>query len=339
MNTAWFIVLGGFLIGYAILDGIDLGVGSLHLTVARDDAERRTDLNAIGPVWAGYEVWLVAAGGSMVAAFPRLYAASFSGFYLALTLVLWLLIGRAGGIEARSHVNNPMWKGFWDVVFCVSSILLALIYGAAVGNVVRGVPLDSSGNFMGTFALTLNPFALLIGVLSVALLSLHGAHFLAVKSGGNQKKRSERFSKNLWWAALILSIAATGFAFQARPTIGANFFAHPYLLVLPLIALAGLIAIPIFQQRGDFNKALFASAALIGGLMACAGASIYPLLLPALGRPDQGLSIYNSAAPHHNLVTALIANLVAMTGVILYGIYIHRVFRGTVRIRAGEHGY
>ncbi|HEX5324896.1 MAG TPA: cytochrome d ubiquinol oxidase subunit II, partial [Capsulimonadaceae bacterium] len=120
MNTVWFIVLGALLTGYAVLDGIDLGVGALHLLVAKNDAERRTDLNAIGPVWAGYEVWLIAAGGSMVAAFPRLYAASFSGFYLVLTLVLWLLIARGGSIEVRSHVNNPLWKGFWDVVFCIS---------------------------------------------------------------------------------------------------------------------------------------------------------------------------------------------------------------------------
>lgn len=339
MNTLWFIVLGGFLVGYAILDGIDLGVGALHLIVARDDAERRTDLNAIGPVWAGYEVWLVAAGGSMVAAFPKLYAASFSGFYLVLTLVLWLLIARGGGIEARSHVADPMWRGFWDVVFSVASLLLAVIYGAAVGNVIRGVPLDPSGNFMGTFTLTLNPYALLVGVLSLALLSMHGAHFLAVKSGDKLQQRAGRAARGLYWAVLVLVIAATGFSFAVRPGIGANFFTRPGLLILPLIAVTGLAAVPIFQQRGDFNKALFASAALIAGLMASAGASIYPLLLPALGQPNQGLSIYNAAAPHHNLVTALIANLVAMTGVILYGIYIHRIFRGTVRIRAGEHGY
>lgn len=339
MNTVWFIVLGAFLTGYAILDGIDLGVGALHLPIAKTDAERRTDFNAIGPVWAGYEVWLVAAGGSMVAAFPRLYAASFSGFYLVLTLVLWLLIARGGGIEARSHVDDPMWKGFWDVVFSVSSILLALLYGAAVGNVVRGVPLDPSGNFLGTFSLTLNPFSLLCGVLSVVLLALHGAHFLAVKSAGAQEERAKRYAGWLYWAVLVLSIAATAFAFVVRPGAGANFAAHPYLLFVPLIAVVALAAIPILQKRNDFNKALFASAALIAGLMGSAGASIYPFLLPALGRSGQGLTIANGAAPEHNLVTALIANLVAMTAVILYGIYIHRVFRGTVRVHAGEHGY
>src|SRR5579862_4977262 len=137
MNTVWFIVLGAFLTGYAILDGIDLGVGALHLSLAKTDAERRADLNAIGPVWAGYEVWLVVAGGSMVAAFPRLYAASFSGFYNVLTLVLWLLIGRGVSIEMRSRIADPMWHGFFDVAFSASSALLAIVYGAAVGNVIR----------------------------------------------------------------------------------------------------------------------------------------------------------------------------------------------------------
>jgi cytochrome d ubiquinol oxidase subunit II len=339
VNTVWFIVLGAFLTGYAILDGIDLGVGGLHLSLSKTDSERRADLNAIGPVWAGYEVWLVAAGGSMVAAFPRLYAASLSGFYLVLTLVLWLLIARGGSIEIRSQVDDPLWKGFWDVVFCVSSLLLAVLFGAAVGNVVRGVPLDSSGNFAGSFEQALNPFAILAGVLSVALLAMHGAHFLAVKTEEEQQERAQRYARVLWYVVAILSVAASLAAFAVRPGLTANFAAHLYLSVLPLIALGALVAVQILQRRKDYGKALIASGVLIAGLMSSAGASIYPLLLPALGQPGQGLSIDNAAAPHHNLVTALIANLVAMTGVILYGTFIHRIFRGKVRIEEGEHGY
>jgi len=339
MNTAWFILLGGLLIGYAVLDGIDLGIGMLHLALGKTDGERRTNLNAIGPFWTGYEVWLVVAGGSMVAAFPHLYAVSFSGFYLVLILVLWLLIGRGVGIEFRSHIADPMWRGLFDVLFCVSSFLLAVLFGAAVGNVVRGVPLDATGNFQGSLALALNPYAILVGLLSVALLAMHGANFLAFKTdGGDQQTRARLWASRLWYGVAALTAAATAASFFVRP-VGANFARYPFLTVLPLLALISLLAIPFFQRRGDDGKAVYAGAFLIGSLMASAGASLYPLLLPDLGHPGEGLSIFNSAAPHHSLELAFIANVIGMVFVIGYHIVIHRIFRGTVQIRPGEHGY
>lgn len=339
MNTAWFILLGAMLVGYAVLDGIDLGIGLLHLLLGKTDAERRTNLNAIGPFWTGYEVWLVAAGGSMVAAFPHLYAVSFSGFYLVLMVVLWLLIGRGVGIEFRSHVNDPLWRSFWDAVFSFSSLLLAVLFGAAVGNVVRGVPFDSSGNFQGSFALALNPYAILIGLLSVALLGMHGANFLATKTDGDQLVRARLWAGRLWYGVAALVVAATVSSFFVRADLGANFARYPLLSVLPLLALLSLLAIAFFQRRGEDGKAVYAGATLIGTLMASAGASLYPLMLPALGQSRQGLTIYNCAAPHRDLVTAFVANVCAMTLVIGYHIVIHRVFRGTVKIAPGEHGY
>lgn len=339
LNAAWFVLLGGLLIGYAILDGIDLGVGTLHLALGTDDAERRTNLNAIGPFWASYEVWLIVAGGSMFAAFPRLYAASFSGFYLVLMLVLWLLIGRGAAIEFRSHVENPLWRGFWDVVFCLASLLLALLFGAAVGNVVRGVPLDAQGNFQGSFALTLNPYALLVGVLSVALLSMHGANFIAFKTEHDQQARARRWAGRLWGATAVLTLATSAASVWARPDLAANFARVPVLLMFPLLALAALIAIPRFRRRDADGSALRAGALLIGSLMASAGASLYPRLLPALGQPGHGLTIFNAAAPRHDLATALIANLLTMTLVIGYHVVVHRLFHGTVHLRPGEHSY
>ena len=339
MNTAWFILLGGLLVGYAILDGIDLGIGMLHLALGKNDAERRTNLNAIGPFWTGYEVWLLVAGGSMVAAFPHLYAVSFSGFYLVLMLVLWLLIGRGVGIEFRSHIQDPLWRGFWDVVFCVSSFLLAVLFGAAVGNVVRGVPFDAQGNFQGSFALALNPYAILIGLLSVALLAMHGANFLATKTDGDQQARARLWASRLWFGVPALTLAATVSSFFVRADLSANFARYPLLSVLPLLALLSLLAVPFFQRRGEDGKAVYAGAVLIGTLMASAGASLYPLMLPDLGKSGQGLTIYNCAAPHRDLVTAFVANVVGMTVVIGYHIVIHRVFRGTVKRAPGEHGY
>ncbi len=338
MNTAWFILLGGLLIGYAILDGIDIGIGMLHLVLGKTDAERRTNLNAIGPFWAGYEVWLVVAGGSMVAAFPHLYAVSFSGFYLVLILVLWLLIGRGVGIEFRSHIADPLWRGLFDVLFCVSSVLLAVLFGAAVGNVVRGVPLDATGNFQGSLALALNPYAILVGVLSVALLAMHGANFLALKTGGDQQTRARLWAGRLWYGVATLAVLATLASFFVRP-VGENFARYPLLGALPLLAVLSLLAVPFFQRRKEDGRAVYAGAVLIGALMASAGASLYPLLLPALGKPGEGLSIFNSAAPYHSLQIAFVANLIGMAFVIGYHVIIHRIFRGTVQIRPGEHGY
>jgi len=339
LNTAWFVVLGAMLVGYAIFDGFDLGVGTLHLLLGKDDAERRTNLNAIGPFWFGYEVWLVVAGGSMVAAFPRLYAASFSGFYLVLTLVLWLLIARGTAIEFRNHVASDMWRGFWDFAFCGSSALLAILFGAAVGNVIRGVPLDASGNFQGSFALALNPYAILVGLLSVTFLAMHGAGYLAFRTEGGQRERARLWARRLWFASGGLTLAATVASFAARPGLGANFAHAPFLLLLPLMGAAAFAAVLLFQRRGQDGRAVVASSLAIAAFMGTAGASLYPLLLPVLGRTGQGLDVFNAAAPRHNLETALAIALIAMTLVIGYNIYIHRVFRGTVEVHPGEHGY
>ena len=339
LNTAWFVALGALLIGYAILDGFDLGIGILHFAVGRNDAERRTNLKVIGPFWFGYEVWLLTAGGSMVAAFPRLYAASFSGFYLVLMLVLWLLIGRGAAIEFRSQVADPLWRGFWDFAFCAASLLLAVLFGAAVGNVVRGVPLDASGNFQGSLALALNPFAIVVGLLSVALLAMHGANYLGFKTEGEQQALARLWARRLWPMVAGLALLTTVFAFFVRPDVGANFARHPLLLALPLLAVVCLVAVFLFQRRAEDGRAVGAGAVFLAALMGSAGAGLYPLMLPTLGQTGQGLSIFNAASPRHTLETALAVNLVMMGIVIAYNIYIYRVFRGPVQAELGEHGY
>jgi cytochrome d ubiquinol oxidase subunit II len=340
MNTIWFAILGILLIGYAVLDGMDLGIGALHLIIGKDDAERRVNFNIIGPVWAGYEVWLITAGGVMVAAFPHLYAAAFSGFYIVLNMVLWLLIMRGGSLEFRDHNPSKLWRDFWDVVFCVSSALLAVLFGAAVGNVVRGVPLDAAGNFQGSLLAALNPYAVVVGVLSLVLLSMHGANLVAAKTVGDQSDRAKAIAKKLWYGVAGLVVIATGLAFWARPDVGDNFVKSPILYILPLIALAGLVAIAVLQNRDDFGKAVYAGSALLIGLMASAGASLYPFLLPALGSTSGGLTIYNCAASKYTLETALPLIVITMAIVIGYHIYIHRVFAGTIKPGGSdEHSY
>src|SRR5574337_48605 len=199
METLWFIIVAVILAAYVVLDGFDIGAGAIYLAAARTNEERRKVLRAIGPVWDGNEVWLLAAGGTLYFAFPQLYASSFSGFYLPLMMVLWLLMLRAIGIEFRVHVDNPVWQGFFDVVFSLSSILLAIFFGAALGNVIRGVPLDASGYFfeplwtnfkLGPVTGILDWYTVMAGVIALVTLTAHGAYYVAIKTDEDLGRRA-----------------------------------------------------------------------------------------------------------------------------------------------------
>jgi cytochrome d ubiquinol oxidase subunit II len=282
-------------------------------------------------VWNGNEVWLLAAGGSMVVAFPHLYAAAFSGFYLALMLVLWLLVLRGVAIEFRHQVDNPLWHDAWDVIFCVSSALLAVLFGAAVGNVLRGVPFDIEGNFQGSFALLLNPFALLCGVLSLVALALHGATYLAMKTDGPLQERARRAIAPLFVAMLVLLLAVVGASFVVQPGFTGNFTRWPVLMCAPLAVAAATIAIPVFARRRRDLAAFLSSATLIVSVLGSAAAGLYPRLLPGLaGSPVSALDIYNSASAPRSLAVALGVYLVAMTIVSVYLVNVYRVWRGKV---------
>jgi cytochrome d ubiquinol oxidase subunit II len=331
INTIWFFVLAGMLTTYAVLDGFDLGVGALHLLVARTEEEREAGINAIGPVWNGNEVWLMAAAGSMVVAFPHLYASAFSGFYLALMLVLWLLVLRGLGIEFRHQIDSLLWRQAWDVVFSLSSILLAVLFGVAFANVLRGVPLDAFGEFQGTFALLLNPFSLLGGVLSLAVLSLHGAAYLAMKTEGELHARARRAVGALWWAVTGLLAATVAASFPVRPDFANNFVHAPALFVVPAFGVACLFALRASWSAGRDGRAFFASAGTIVGILGSAAVGLFPRLLPSTaGNLGQTLDIYNAAAPPHSLRIALGIYLVGIGIVIIYLTRIYRVWRGKV---------
>lgn len=329
INELWFAVLAFMLAGYAVLDGFDLGVGALHLFVGRDVEERGRAIDSIGPVWNGNEVWLLAAGGSMVVAFPSVYAASFSGFYLALMLVLWLLLLRGISIEFRHQVANPLWYEIWDVVFCVASALLALLFGVAVANVLRGVPLDANGEFQGSFSLMLNPFAVLGGVLSVATLSLHGATWLALKTDGTLQPRARRVVGRMWWVVLGLLAIMVAASFAVRPDFTANFSRWPILNVFPLIGIAGAAYLRRAWARHDNRGAFLGSATLIVGTLSSAAAGLFPKLLPGLpGGPHPGLDIYNSASPPNSMRIALAIYVFGMALVMLYLWNVYRIWKG-----------
>jgi cytochrome d ubiquinol oxidase subunit II len=328
LNTAWFLLLAFMLAGYAVLDGFDLGVGGVHLLLGRTRDERARLIDSIGPVWNGNEVWLLGAGGALVAAFPALYAASFSGFYLALILVLWLLVLRGIGIEFRHQIHHPLWEDFWDVVFSIASLLLALLFGVALGNVLRGVPFEANGEFRGTFAVLLNPFALLGGVLSVVTLGMHGACWAALKTDGPLQARARRFASIGWWLTLGVLAAMVAASFAVRPDFTRNFTAHPWLLMIPLLTLAAVAGTRVFVGRDDL-RAFLCSSGYIAGILASIAAGLYPTLLPAAyGSAAAGLDIYNAAAPRGSLLTALVVYLVGLAIVSTYLVYVYRVWRG-----------
>lgn len=329
IETVWFLVIAAMLTGYAVLDGFDLGVGALHLGIGRTTEERSTLIDTIGPVWNGNEVWLLALGGALFAAFPHVYAASFSGFYLPLMLVLWLLVLRGLGIEFRHQLENDLWRQAWDVVFSLASLLLAFLFGVALANVLRGVPLDATGEFRGTFALLLNPFALLGGCLSVAVLALHGAAWIALKTEREVQARARRAGPVLWSVALALLAATVAASFVVRPDFTANYVRAPWLLLFPLIAVAAAGAVRVCQSRADDRRAFLAVASLIVGILTSVAAGVYPVLLPSLDRTvHPGLDIHNAASPAGSLRTALGIYLFGMALVITYMVNVYRVWRG-----------
>lgn len=337
MNVAWFWMLAVMLTVYAALDGFDLGVGAIHLWVARSNEERRAALNSIGPVWNGNEVWLLAAGGMMVVAFPRVYASGFSGFYLALMLVLWLLIVRGVSIEFRHQIDHPLWRAIWDAGFWAGSLLLALLLGVALGNVVQGLPIGAGGSFQGTFALLLNPYSLLTGLLSLALLSWHGANYLRLKTENALLERARQWSERLLWAAAALSGVTTAATFQARPGAASNFLAHPVAFVLPGLAAAGFLGGFAFRRDPRDKLPFLMSTLVIGSLLVTAAVTVFPDLLTSTLNSAWSLTAYNAASSPRALRDAFIANGLGMIAVVIYTTYVHRAFRGKVRV--GTHGY
>ncbi len=332
LQHLWFILIGVLLTGYAILDGFDLGAGVLHLLVARDDRERRTVLHALGPFWDGNEVWLLTGGGALFAAFPHAYATVFSGFYLALMLVLFALILRAVTFEFRSRVESPRWRSFWDAMLCGTSLVPALLTGVAVGNLIRGVPLRADMEYAGNFLTLLNPFALLVGLTGLAMFITHGALYLVVKTNGAVAERATLWAKRAWTAWLGLTVLTMAVAPLAAPARYAD--KSPAIWGLPLLVLAMLALTRLRLQRGDADQAFIYSALSIASLMALFGMSCYPYLVPASNAVDiagyAGLSIFNASASQRTLTAMAIIALIGVPIVLGYTAYVYHIFRGKV---------
>ncbi|MDB5059223.1 MAG: cydB: cytochrome d ubiquinol oxidase, subunit [Chloroflexi bacterium] len=348
MPTLWFVLLAFMLIMYVLLDGFDLGAGAIHLFAAKNEQERRTILRAIGPVWDGNEVWLIAAGGTLFFTFPLLYASSFSGFYLPLFIVLWLLMIRGVSIELRSHINNPIWASFWDGMFFIGSALLALVFGAALANVMRGVPLDAHGNFFAPLWTNFSPsgpnpgvldwYTILIGLLALVLLTVHGANYIVVKTTGAVNGRARRIARSLWLPLVILTAGGTIATFSLRPSLFDSFNNRPWGYIFPLISIGGLLMLGYGHSKGWELGAFAASAATILGLMASTAFGLYPDVLPAVTKANS-LTIDNASASHYALVVGLIWWLIAMVLAAIYFTITYRLFRGKVRQDETAGGY
>ncbi|MGD8414982.1 MAG: cytochrome d ubiquinol oxidase subunit II [Candidatus Latescibacterota bacterium] len=313
MEALWFWLLAWVLATYVVLDGFDFGVGIIHLFVARNEDERAQVLRSIGPVWDGNEVWLLVAGGTLFFAFPKLLAVSFSGFYLALMLVLWLLMFRALGIELRHQVTEPLWRQFWDAAFAWSSALLALFFGAALGNLVRGVSINENGTFfaplwtdftVGENVGILDVFTILVAVTAVASLAHHGALWLSARTDESVERRARRAASILWPVVALLAIATTVATFFTQENVRLNVFEMPGGLLLAAIALSGLVGALAFRIRRKAMWAFLSSAAFLYGMVGLAAYGMYPYVLPGRN-PDLGLTIQDAAAPVAGLEIAL----------------------------------
>jgi cytochrome bd ubiquinol oxidase subunit II len=346
VETAWFIFVALMISVYVLLDGFDIGAGAIHLFAARDEMERRTIIRAIGPVWDGNEVWLIAAGGTLFFAFPVLYASSFSGFYLPLIIVLWLLMIRGLSIELRGHVHDPLWASFWDAMFFLGSTLLAVFYGAALGNVVRGVPLNESGYFFQPLWTDFSPFSktpgildwytVLIGLLALTTLVVHGSNFVAVKTDGELNARSRRISRLFAYATAALTLLATPATFWISPELLRSFNERPYGYVLPLVAIAGLIGVVLFNFRDNERAAFLSSGAYIIGMLTSTVFALYPNVLPAVD-PANSLTIHNASASQYGMTVGLIWWSIGMVLAVIYFIVIYRLFSGKVNLE--DEGY
>jgi len=346
METVWFMIVAVMVAAYVVLDGFDLGAGVIYLAATKTADERRRIMRAIGPVWDGNEVWLLAAGGTLYFAFPLLYASSFSGFYLPLMMVLWLLMLRGIGIELRSHMHNPVWVGFFDVIFSVSSVLLCIFCGAALGNVVRGVPLRPDQYFfeplwtnfrVGTDNGILDWYTVLTGVIALVTLTTHGSLYVAVKTEDELNGRARRLAQWLWPVQLLLTVAGLIATVAIRPGVLDNYKHHAVGFAIPVLVFGALAVIMHGMIKGADKMAFVASGVYIVGMLVGAAFGLYPVVLPASTDPALSLTIYNTAAGAHGLSVGLAWWSLGMIFALGYFFFLFRMFRGKVRLE-GE-GY
>lgn len=337
LEFIWFSVFVLLIIGYCILDGFDLGVGMLHLFSSKDH-ERRLMLNSIGPVWDGNEVWLVTAGGALLAGFPDVYATVFSAFYLPLMALLAALIFRAVAIEFRSKQPMAWWRWVWDILFSIGSFLIALILGVAIGNLIRGIPLDPHKEFIGTLSDLFSPYALLTGVTAVALFLMHGAIYLMLKTEGEFHEKMRRFVNPTIIFFIMCYAIATVATLIYMPHMTATIKDRPIFFLVALINMFAIANIPREIYHGNDGRAFISSCINIVCLLALFGIGTYPNVVRAINDPENlSLHIWNSASSVKTLEILLLIAIIGIPMVVTYTVSIYWIFRGKVKLDATSY--
>ena len=346
MGLLWFWLVAVMIVGYVVFDGFDLGVGVLHLFLPRTEVERKTTLASIGPVWDGNEVWLLAGGGTLYFAFPLLYASAFSGFYLPLMIVLWLLILRGISLELRNHIEVGVWRALLDGLFGIASALLTIFYGAALANVLRGVPLNANGFFFlplwtnwrpGAAPGILDWYTVIGGLVALAALTLHGALWLALKTGGPLEQRARALVRPLLAAVVGLTAVSLVATIAVRPASLDNYFRYPVTFVVPAGVIACLAALWLFNRNRQPMRAFLASCGYLFFMLAGACWGVYPVLLPATTGAGNDITLSRAISGHHTLAVGLVWWAFGMILAVGYFTLVYSRFRGKVDLDAAGH--
>lgn len=331
LQTLWFILYGVLIAVYAVLDGFDLGVGVISL-FKKKTIDQKILKQAIGPVWDGNEVWLLTGGGALFAAFPIVYATVFSSFYLPFMLLLFALIGRAVSLEFSGKVDSPVWEKIWDTCFGISSLLPCILFGVAVGNIMKGIPLNQEGMFTGSFLGLLNPYSIVIGLLALSMFITHGALYMILKTSGSLAQSMRVWASRSWIAWIVLYGSATVLSFFVTPHLFEKTLVSPLKYLFLLLLLSFLILIPIMIHNGKNGWAFIASSIAIVCQIFMVGVSLFPRFVISSTNPDYSLLIANSSSTDRTLTTMLVITLLGLPCVIAYTIWIYRIFKGKVTI-------
>lgn len=345
MYGLWYALLAAMLVVYVVLDGFDFGAGVVYRFVAKTDAERRQILSAVGPVWDGNEVWLLAAGGTLFFSFPRAYAAGFSGFYMPLIILLWLLILRGLAIELRSHEPFKLWHDFWDGTLQFASVLILIILGAAFGNLVRGVPLTPDGYFaLPLFTnMTFYPsigvldyYTVITGIFCLTVLGMHGALFLVWKTEGAVRERSIGVARKLWWTVIALAVITFVLTLFVQPGFFAPLVDRVWPLLLFLISAAGFIYVPVSLRGSNDFRPFLGSVVFIVGILGAMAGTLFPDLIISRIDPANTLTAYNSATSMYGLQIGLVWWIIGMILVVGYFVFVYKNLAGKVSAQAHE---
>jgi cytochrome d ubiquinol oxidase subunit II len=346
--ATWYAIVSLMLIIYVVLDGRNFGAGMLHWFVAKTPEERRQVIAAIGPLWSWHEVWLVGFGGTLVAVFPRLMASAFAGYYLALFLILWCLILRGISLEVGGHINDRLWQQFWDFFFVFSNFLLAILFGAAAGNLARGVPIDADGNFSMAFFTDFNVrgnvglldwYTVSVAIFAAVVLAAHGATYLTFKTEGSVHDRSDKLGRYLWIAAIPLLLIVLVESRIVRPDLPGRALHNPFWWLSLIGSLASAVVLAFSVRARHESRAFLASNFLIAGMLATGSAAIFPVMLHSTLAPQNSLTAYAVAAGLTSLRLAAVWWPIALALTLLYFAFISRRYAGKVSVQRDTQGF